>query len=178
MKAKQAFSVKNLSIISILSALGGAFSVPVGYAGVFLSSALLFPLAAPQLLAGLHVFWLVLAALLVPKPGAATFAGACKGLIEAAFFSHLGAIAFVLSFVEGLAVDCVLLLVRKRGVVPTLIAGGFSSASNLVVLQLLFLPTLPLEAVGFAYGAAFMSGVVFGGLLSIKVSDVVPKQFR
>ncbi len=178
MSAKRTFSVKNLCIIVVLSALGGAVSIPVGYAGSFLSAILLFPLAAPQLLAGVHVFWLILAALLVPKTGAATFAGACKGLIEAAFFSHLGAIAFVLSFVEGLAVDCVLMLIRKEGRIPILIAGGFSSASNLLVLQLLLLPTLPLEAVGLAYSAAFMSGVVFGSLLSIKVSGAVPKQFR
>jgi ABC-type thiamin/hydroxymethylpyrimidine transport system permease subunit len=175
MGSKRKFSLTSLSIMTVLSALGGAVSVPVGYAGNFLSATLLFPLAAPQLLSGIHVFWLVLAALLVPKHGAATFTGACKGLIEAAFVSHLGAIAFILSLVEGLTVDCFLLFLKKDSKVAVMFAGGFSSASNLVVLQLLLLRTLPLEAVGLAYVAAFVSGVFLGSLLSIKIFKAIPR---
>jgi ABC-type thiamin/hydroxymethylpyrimidine transport system permease subunit len=148
--------------------------VPVGYAGNLLSALATFPVAFPQLLSGLHVFWLVLAALLVRTWGSATFTGALKGLIEASFFSHLGIFAFVVSLVEGAVVDLVFMLLKRDSAVAVYIAGGFSSASNLLVVQFFFLPPLSLEIYGLAYGAAFLSGVLFGGYLAKKVFSVMP----
>lgn len=173
---KQPFPLRSLSIVIVLSALGAMVSVPVSYMGSLLSALQVFPIAIPQLFAGLHVFWLVLVALLVRTRGAATLAGACKGLLEAAFFSRLGVIALGLSLVEGLLVDFVFLFLKKEEKAGVLIAGGISSASNLAILQLLLLPSLSLEVLGLAYVAAFISGVVFGSALSLKVFKVVPKE--
>ena len=63
----------------------------VGYTGRVVSSFSIFPFVAPQLLSGLHVFWLILAGVLVGTGGSATFVGrgGAKGLIEALLSSHL-----------------------------------------------------------------------------------------
>ena len=90
-------SLRDLATLIVLSSIGGITSVLVGYAGQLLSQTTPFPFVTSQLLSGLHVFWLILAAIIVPKHGSATTAGALKGLIEAAFFSHLGLFSFLVS---------------------------------------------------------------------------------
>jgi ABC-type thiamin/hydroxymethylpyrimidine transport system permease subunit len=148
--------------------------VLVGYAGQFLSSVTLFPFVTPQLLAGLHVFWLVLAGLLVNKKGSATMAGALKGLIEASFFSHLGVVSFGVSLLEGVVVDVILAFFKKKHKAAIYLAGGLSSASNLIIVQFFFLPPLPFLVYAMAYFAAFLSGLFFGGYLARQVLKIIP----
>ena len=170
--------LRGLSIILVLSALGGLNSIFVGYAGRLVSSLGLSFFAAPQLLAGFHVFWLVLAAMLVNMKGSATTTGALKGLIEAALFSHIGIFSFIVSFTEGFFVDVLLAVFKRRNAVSVYLAGGFSSASNLLVIQLFFLPPLPTLVVASAYFASFLSGLVFGSYLATRVFRGLPPIFR
>ena len=93
--------MRDLAALIVLSSLGGSTSVLVGYAGQLLSSITLFPIVTPQLLSGLHVFWLILAAMIVPIHGSATATGALKGLIESSLFSHLGIFSFLVSLLKG-----------------------------------------------------------------------------
>lgn len=153
-------------------------SVLVGYAGQLLSSITLFPFVTPQLLAGLHVLWLTTAALLVNKKGTATATGALKGLVEASLFSHLGVFSFAVSLLEGAVVDFVFALLKKNRTFSVYIAGGLSSASNLLIVQLFFLPPLPILIYALAYFAAFLSGLLFGGYLTIKVLKVIPANLQ
>ena len=176
MKAERGSRLRSLSIIIVLSALGGLTSVPVGYAGSFFSSLAMFPIAVPQLLAGLHVFWLVLAALIVRTRVSATFVGALKGLVEAAFFSHLGIFVFVVSLLEGAVVDLIFALMKKDSLVAVYFAGGFSSASNLLVVQFFLAPQFSSVVYGLGYGTAFVSGVFLGGYLATKVFRVLPNR--
>jgi ABC-type thiamin/hydroxymethylpyrimidine transport system permease subunit len=162
----------------MLSSLGGSTSVLVGYAGELLSSVTFLPFVAPQLLAGLHVFWLVLAAKMVSMRGSATVAGALKGLVEASLFSHIGVFSFIVSLVEGAVVDIVFVLMRKNRTFSVYSAGGLSSASNFLIVQLFFSPPLPLLIYALAYFAAFVSGLVFGGYLATKVLRVIPANLR
>ncbi len=160
-------SVK-LAIFILLSALGGVSSVLVGYVGSFLS---IIPLGAPvsgQLVSGLHVYWLILSALILKRTGSATATGALKGLIEMILFSHLGILVLLISFVEGFVVDLVLFFFRGRGLVSLCVAGGFSAASNLVLLQLFLFPSLPLAVYAATYLLSFLSGVLLGGFLALK----------
>lgn len=176
MEAERGNQLRSLSILIVLSALGGLTSVPVGYAGSFFSALAMFPLAVPQLLAGLHVFWLVLAALIVRTRVSATFAGALKGLIEAAFFSHLGIFAFAVSLLEGVVVDLIFALMKKNSRMAVYLAGGFSSASNLFVVQFFLAPQFSFAIYGLGYGAAFVSVLLFGGYLAAKVFRVLPNR--
>ena len=153
-------------------------SVLVGYGSQLLSLITLFPFVTPQLLSGLHVFWLTIASLLVDKKGSATMAGAVKGLIEASFFSHLGAFAFAVSLLEGAVVDVVLAVFKKKHKAAIYLAGGLSSASNLIIVQFFFLPPLPLPVYAMAYSAAFLSGLVFGGYLARQVLKIIPADLQ
>jgi ABC-type thiamin/hydroxymethylpyrimidine transport system permease subunit len=165
-------------VLIVLSSLGGSTSVLVGYASQLLSSITLFPFVTPQLLSGLHVFWLTLAGLLVEKRGSATMTGALKGLIEASFFSHIGAFSFAVSLLEGAAVDLVFAVLKKKHKASIYLAGGLSSASNLIIVQFFFLPPLPILVYALAYSAAFLSGLVFGGYLTRQVLKIIPADLQ
>jgi hypothetical protein len=54
-------NLRYLGTLIVLSSLGDSTSALVGYAGELLSSITVLPFVAPQLLSGLHVFWLILA---------------------------------------------------------------------------------------------------------------------
>jgi ABC-type thiamin/hydroxymethylpyrimidine transport system permease subunit len=120
------------------------------------------------------VFWLILAAMMVSIHGSATAAGALKGLVEASLFSHLGVFSFAVSLTEGVVVDFVFVLLKKNRTFSVYAAGGSSSASNLLIVQLFFLPSLPILIYALAYFAAFLSGLLFGGYLTTKVLKVIP----
>ena len=157
-------SVK-LAILIILSALGGMTSVLFGYAGNFLS---LIPLGSPisgQLLSGFHVYWLILSASILKRNGSATVTGALKGLIEMMLFSHLGILVLLISVVEGLIVD-VIFYVKKKNLILLCLAGGFSAASNIVVLQVFLLRGLPALVYAVMYLVSFFSGALLGGYLA------------
>jgi ABC-type thiamin/hydroxymethylpyrimidine transport system permease subunit len=166
---------KNLAVILIFSALGSISSVLVGYAGCLLATFTMLSFVVPQLLSGLHVFWLVLTALIVPTRSSATATGALKGLIEAALFSHLGIFSFAVSLTEGIVVDLVFALIKKRHKLSVYVAGGLSSASNLIIIQVFFLPTQPTLIYASAYFAAFLSGLLFGGYLTTEVQKTIPQ---
>jgi energy-coupling factor transport system substrate-specific component len=102
LQAEKRIWVRSLAVILIFSALGSVSSVLVGYADRLLSMLTMLSSIVPQLLSGLHVFWLVLVPLLVRTRGSAMIAGALKGLIEASFFSHLGLFSFAVSLLERL----------------------------------------------------------------------------
>jgi ABC-type thiamin/hydroxymethylpyrimidine transport system permease subunit len=170
--------LQDLAALIVLSSLGGLTSVLVGYAGQLLSSTTLLPFVTPQLLSGLHVFWLILAAMIVPKQGSATVTGALKGLIEASLFSHLGLFSFSVSLMEGAATDIVFIFLKRKHKITIYFAGGLSSASNLLIVQLFFLPPLPIPIYVLAYLAAFLSGLLFGGYLTTKVLKVIPANLQ
>lgn len=174
MQAEKRIWVSSLAVILIFSALGGVNSVLLGYAGRLLSMLTMSSFIVPQLLSGLHVFWLVLVALLVRTRGSATIAGTLKGLIEASLFSHLGVFSLAVSLIEGAVVDLVFVFLKKNRTFSVYIAGGLSSASNLIIIQLFFLPPLPILIYALAYFAAFLSGLLFGGYLTTKVLKVIP----
>jgi len=162
-------SSKKLAIVALLSALGGLSSVAIGWGGTILSLTFLGPVSG-QVLAGLHVFWLVLVAVLVENRGSATAVGALKGLVEMMLPNHLGVLVFFVSLLEGVVVDLAFLLLRRPTPLAVLLTSGFSSASNLLVLQMFqLLPaSFSLTAYVAMYSTSFGSGLVLGGYLSLK----------
>ena len=134
--------------------------------------------AAGQLLAGLHVFWLVLVAAVVKNRGAATVSGALIGVIGMVLPNHLGLIVFFMALLEGVVVDLALLPFKRITQPAALFAAGLSSASNVLVLQAfqVFPVSFPLGVLAAMYGASFFSGLMFGGYLSVRSLEVL-KQF-
>lgn len=166
------FTTRELSLIIILSSLGAAVSVPIGHAGNLLNSIPGVPFGSPQVLSGLHVIWLVLAATLVRKTGASTVTGVLKGLIELFLFSFHGIFVLFISAVAGMIVDAVFVIARWPKTPSICLAAGLSSASNVAVLQLTVLPRLPSAVLAFMYSISFISGIVFGGYVTKRVADI------
>lgn len=171
-KRYRRFTSLELSFIIILSALGGAVSVPIGRIGDLLKTIPGIPFGSSQALSGLHVIWLVLAAGLVKKTGSGTMTGVLKGLIELCLFSFHGIFVLLISTVEGLIVDAVFIFARRNNTPSICLAGGLSSASNVAVLQLILLPRLPAAILAFMYLTSFISGLAFGGYLSKRILDI------
>ncbi len=168
---------RNISIIIILSVLGGIFSVPVGYAGRLLSAAPFLSFILSQFLSGLHIFWLIMAVLLTRRESSALVSGALKGIIEVSLSSHLGFFAFLISFVEGIVAFIALLAFKKVKYASVYLASGFSSASNVIVLQLILIPALPTFVYVFMYLVSFISGLLFGGFFCSQIRCILPNEF-
>ncbi|MCK4583291.1 ECF transporter S component [Candidatus Bathyarchaeota archaeon] len=169
---------RELSLIIILSSLGGVMSVPIGYAGNMLKAIPGLPFGSSQALSGLHVLWLVLASVLVRKKGVGTITGITKGLVEMFLFSYHGVFVLIMSAVEGLMVDVVLTLLRRVNTRSLCLAGGLSSASNVAVTQFMIAPRLPLFVFAFMYIASFVSGLFFAGYLGKRVLDIISSSTR
>jgi len=167
---------KEFSVIIVLSALGGAASAPIGYAGRLLST---FPFLSPifaQALSGLHAFWLIFAVTLVRRRGAGAMTGVLKGLVEAFLFSHLGILVVLISTIEGAVVDIVVYVLGRNERISMYIAGGFSSTSNVIVLTpILQLPTI---TVALMFISSYASGIVFGGYLGNSVFEALPSNLK
>jgi ABC-type thiamin/hydroxymethylpyrimidine transport system permease subunit len=170
------FKTRELALIIILSALGGAVSVALGYAGNLLNAVPILPFGSPQILSGVHVLWLLLARLLTRKTGAATFAGAVKGLVELSLFSFHGVQVLPISIVEGIVVDLVLSAPGRASSARVAVAGGLSASSNVLVMWLLLLQGLSPLVIVFMWLLSLLSGVIigcFGWYASRRVASMI-----
>ncbi len=162
------FTLQELLTISVLAALGGMSSSLVSLTGKALSAATgMF--GGLQLLAGMHVLWLVLALGLVRKPAAASLTGLLKGAVELFCGNPHGLLVLAYSGLAGLAVDSVwYVLGRRHHPVVYGLAGGAATLSNLLMIVLIF--SLPigggvLAGLALVASVAFASGVLLAGLL-------------
>ena len=158
------FRTREIALIVTLSAVGGAISVPLGYAGNMLKAAPILPFGSPQILSGVHILMLLLARLLTGKAGSATFAGAVKGLVELSLFSFHGIQVLPISLVEGILVDLVLSAPGRASSAKVAVAGGLSASSNVLVLWLLLLQGLPQMVIAYMWFLSLASGALFGCL--------------
>ncbi|MFX1319839.1 MAG: ECF transporter S component [Promethearchaeota archaeon] len=158
------FTTRDLVTIAVLSALGGALSTFVSYIGQLFNAAVGTPFGAGQFLSGLHVFWIILAAGLIRKTGAATATGLLKGFVEFFTGSTHGIIVVLISLIQGLIIDIGFYAIKQQDSLPiwTLI-GGFAAASNVIVFQLFFFSGAPLIFLALLVILAFASGIIFAG---------------
>jgi len=162
-------STKDIVTIAILASLGGALSTFVGYLGNLINLALGVPFGAGQFMAGLHVFWLVLIRVIVPKRGIGTAGGLLKGMIEMFTGSTHGIVIVIVSLIQGIIVD---IGASVAGTSDNLngnsrfiwwIGAGFSSAVNVIVLQLFYFTGAPFLYIFVISILAFCSGIIFAG---------------
>ena len=166
------FTTRDLVVIAILCALGGVLSTYVGYLGNLIDRALGVPFGAGQVMAGLHVFWFILAMGIVRKTGTGTIAGVLKGVIEMLMGSTHGVVIILVSCVEGLLVDLCLLPFRERHSLRAYsVAGGVSACSNVFIFQAIYFSGVPITYILIIAGLALVSGVVFGGYFGKGILD-------
>lgn len=166
-------SNRDLLVVAVLSGIGGVMSTYIGYLGNLLNRVLGVPFGAGQFVAGLHVFWLILAAGLVRRPGAATLAGLVKGIIEFLTGGTHGVAIILISLVQGLLVDLVLLLLRRYSLTALALAGAVATASNVVVFQLLYFSGAPWLYIGLIALLALVSGVILAGSFGYSVINII-----
>jgi ABC-type thiamin/hydroxymethylpyrimidine transport system permease subunit len=166
-------SSRDLLIVAVLSGIGGVMSTYVGYLGNLLNRVFGVPFGAGQFVSGLHVFWIILAAGIVRRPGAATATGLLKGVVELLTGSTHGLVIVLVSLVQGLLVDLVLLLLRRHNLWSYALAGGVAAASNVFVFQILYFSGAPLAYILFISGLAFISGILFAGFFGRNVLEVI-----
>jgi ABC-type thiamin/hydroxymethylpyrimidine transport system permease subunit/DMSO/TMAO reductase YedYZ molybdopterin-dependent catalytic subunit len=153
----------------MMAALGGVVSTYVNAVGDFFQSILGFA-GTTQWAAGLHVLWLTLAVGLTRKQGAGTITGLLKGGVELLTGNTHGLLVVLVDVVAGLLVDLGFFPFRKKdSLAAYCLAGGLASASNVFVFQLFAsvpADTLAYWAMLLVAGVAFLSGVLFAGILS------------
>jgi energy-coupling factor transport system substrate-specific component len=171
---KYYFTTKDLVTIALLSALGGVLSTYIGYLGNMVNHIIGVPFGAGQFMAGLHVIWIMLALGITRKKGAATATGILKGVIELFLGSTHGVVIVVVSLVQGLIPDLVLFRDRSkadRNPMTYALAGGLSSATNVVVFYTFFLAGVPLVLIAMLCMLAAASGIIFGGWLVLEMLE-------
>ncbi len=172
-RKKYYFSNRDLLVIAILSGIGGVMSTYIGYLGNLLNRIFGVPFGAGQFVSGLHIFWFILAAGLIRKPGAATAAGLLKGVVEMLTGSTHGIAIILVSLMQGLMVDLVIFIVRRHNLASYILAGGVAAASNVFVFQLLYFSNAPITYLLFISLIAFVSGVLLAGSLGHSVLEIV-----
>lgn len=171
---KYHFTTKDLVTIALLSALGGVLSTYIGYLGNMVNHIIGVPFGAGQFMSGLHVIWIVLALGITRKRGAATATGLLKGIVELFLGSTHGIIIVAVSLIQGLIPDLILFSDKaKAGRSPAMysVAGGVSSASNVIVFYAFFLSGVPLVLIGMLCMLAAVSGIIFGGWLVLEMLE-------
>ena len=167
------FSNRDLLVIAILSGIGGVMSTYVGYLGNLVNRLFGVPYGAGQFVSGLHVFWFILVAGLIRKPGAATTAGLLKGIIELLTGSTHGIAIVLVSLMQGLLVDVILFITGRYNLASFMLAGGLAAASNVLVFQLLYFSGVPLTYILFIACMALISGVLLAGSFGYSVLEIV-----
>jgi energy-coupling factor transport system substrate-specific component len=170
------YTTRDLLLMSALAALGGLASTYINLMGDFFQSLLGFA-GTTQWAAGLHVLWLILAAGLIGKPGAGTITGILKGGVELFTGSTHGLLVVLVDIAAGVLVDLGLWPFRRRDSwAAYALAGGLASASNVFVFQLFAaVPAdiLTYGVIGLIVLVAFLSGVLFAGLLGKSLLNVL-----
>jgi ABC-type thiamin/hydroxymethylpyrimidine transport system permease subunit/DMSO/TMAO reductase YedYZ molybdopterin-dependent catalytic subunit len=170
------FSTRDLLMMAVLAALGGVASTYVQTLANAAHAALGFP-GATQVLAGLHVVWLVLAVGLTGKQGAGTVTGIVKGGVEFLSGNTHGILIILIDVVAGILVDLGMLPFRnKNSYFAHAVAGGIATASNVFVFQLFAsVPSdmLAMSALLLVGIVSFISGVLLAGLLGKVLLDAL-----
>ena len=172
-------NTREIVIMAILSSLGGALSTFVGYLGNMINLALGVPFGAGQFMAGLHVFWLVLVRVLVPKKGAGTIAGFLKGVAELFTGSTHGIVIVIVSVVQGIIIDLAGIIggsSKDTNTTSRLIwwlLAGISSASNVIIFQIFYFASAPWLYITIITILAFCSGIIFAGYFAWETLEFI-----
>ncbi len=173
MSQKQYFTTRELITVAVLSALGGVLSTYIGYLGNLINRVFVVPFGAGQLLAGLHVFWMILAYAITGKPGTGTLAGILKGMVEFLSGSTHGIPIILVSSIEGILVDLSINVFRKPSTLAFCFAGAVASMSNVLVFQILYFSGVPVAYLMLIASVAALSGVIFAGYLGMGTHQVL-----
>jgi len=158
--------LRDLVLVALLAAVGGVLSAYIGYLGNLINRLFGVPFGAGQLIAGLHVLWLLLARILTRRFGSATLTGVTKGIIELLSGGTHGIVIVLISFVEGLLVDVGMGISKRLSLPLTMIVGAVATASNVLLFQAIYFSGVSMWFILFMVALSAISGAFFGGYMS------------
>lgn len=164
------FSVLNLIIIAVVSALGIATKTIVVPLVHIITGPLFIPGGA--IAGGFYMFWIVLGAGIVKKTGTGTLIGIVQGILVIAtgtMGSH-GIMSIISYTLPGIVVDIVFLFSKNRKYNSLHYVFGCMAANvtGTLISNILFF-RLPFASVILILSAAALSGTV-GGLIAFSIS--------
>lgn len=165
-KTLRHFSVRDLTLIAILAALGIAVKTVLTPLIQIASAPLFIP--GGSLIGGIYMMWLVIASDVTGKFGAATLMGLVQAMlvILSGIGGSHGPLSFVSYTLPGLAVDLLLLISRRRSynLPGAFLSCMLANICGTVSVNIMFfrLPTIPLL---LSLAAAAFSGGL-GGVLA------------
>jgi ABC-type thiamin/hydroxymethylpyrimidine transport system permease subunit len=177
LKSENSRPLNKLLLSAMLSSAGRVSSFLVSRGARLLSLMPLTYSVASQFLSGLHVMWLILAAVLTRSKGSAIGTGLLKGIIEM-LLSGSNVFALFLSSIEGLVAKTVIDAFQGTGSVLIYLAGGLSSQSNLIIVSLFFLPQLPPRVYAAMFAASIISALLFAGYISDQIVKALPTSLK
>jgi energy-coupling factor transport system substrate-specific component len=171
MAGKYYFSTRDLLIIAVLAALGGVLSTYVSYLANMINHLVGVPFGAGNVVAGLHVLWLLLMIAITRKLGAGLIGGALKGFVEFITGNPHGIIVVVISTIEGLGAELGYLPFRKYRTAAYMLGGGLGAFANVLVFQVLYNSYGNVYMFAIWGGLAFVSGAVMAGYFTGGIMD-------
>jgi ABC-type thiamin/hydroxymethylpyrimidine transport system permease subunit len=172
---KHYFNTRQLLTIALFSCLGAVLSTYVGYLGGMIGQMTGFP-AGGQLFTGLHVLWILSVLSVIDKKGAGLLAAVLNNVLQFLMGSHLGILVLPIGLLQGICAELGYWPLRRFSRMAALVlAGAFSSWSNLWVHQIVFnrFGTFYLFAVVSL--CAIVSGMVFAGFLPYSLHKLLQK---
>jgi len=174
-KRQYYYETSDLVIIALFCALGGILSTFIGYLGNLINRILGIPFGGGQIIAGLHIFWIIFIYLLTNrKIGVAFFAGIVKGFVEFFSGSAHGILVLLISGTQGLIIEIILIIfLSSNNKLIISFASALASASNVFIQQLIFFNSqIPPLFIAFISSISFVSGFILGGLFPIAVFNL------
>lgn len=171
MAPKYYFTTRDLLTVAILASLGGVMSTYVQYLANVINRLVGVPYGAGEIVAGLHIFWLILMVAITRKPGAGVAGGLLKGFVEFLSGSSHGIFVVFISLLEGIFAEIGFWPFNKYPKLSYFTGGILGSFAYVLASQVLFnvYPNFFLFAAVSLL--SIISGAVFAGYFSVGILD-------
>ncbi len=171
MDSKYYFTTRDLLTIAILASLGGVLSTYVGYVANVINHLVGVPYGAGQVVAGLHILWMVLILAITGKKGSGALGGFLKGFVELVSGSRLGVYVVFFSLLEGVFAELGFWPFKKYRNLSYVVSGALGSFAYVVGQQLVNQVYDNVFLFGAVGVLAIVSGAVFAGYFSKGIVD-------
>jgi energy-coupling factor transport system substrate-specific component len=168
------YRTADILLVGAIAAVGGVVSAYVIVPWAKFIEGLLGPFGAvfdnP-----FFIFWAIVAALLIRKPGVGVVTSVLTGAVEVLVGSADGSIVLIVTLLQGLGVELGFLLFRYRATLPAAIAAGAGAGLGASIALLYVFGFFQLAtAVQIPFIIALMAGdAIIGGLLAWAIAQGV-----
>jgi ABC-type thiamin/hydroxymethylpyrimidine transport system permease subunit len=169
--SKYYFTTRDLLTIAILASLGGVMSTYVNYLANVINRLVGVPFGAGQIVAGLHILWIVLILAITDKKGAGVAGGLLKGFVEFISGSSHGIFVVFISLVEGVFTELGYWPFKKYRNFSYVMGGILGSFAYVLASQLLFQVYNNIVLFAAVSLLSIVSGGLFAGYFSIGIMD-------